>query len=82
MNKLLKNLDITKAIGQDLITSTVLKEAADQITPFLTRIFNQTLESGEVAADWRQTNITAIYKKGLRTQAVNYRPVSLTYAAR
>ena len=82
MNKLLKNLDITKAIGQDLITSTVLKEAADQITPFLTRIFNQILESGVVAADWRQTNIAAIYKKGLRTQAVNYRPVSLTYAAR
>jgi hypothetical protein len=47
VNKLLKNLDITKAIGPDLIPSRVLKEAADQIKPFLTRIFNQTLESGE-----------------------------------
>jgi hypothetical protein len=77
VNKLLKNLNITKAIGPDLIPSRVLKEAAGQIKPFLTRIFNQTLESGEAPADWRQANITAIYKKGLHTQAVNYRPVSL-----
>ena len=61
VNKLLKNLDITKAIGPDLIPSRVLKEAADQIKPFLTCIFNQTLESGEAPADWRQANITAIY---------------------
>ena len=41
VNKLLKNLDIAKAIGPDQIQSWVLKEAADQIKPFLTRIFNQ-----------------------------------------
>jgi hypothetical protein len=78
VNKLLKNLDIAKAIGPDQIQSWVLKEAADQIKPFLTRICNQTLESGEAPADWRQANITTIYKKGLRNQAVNYRSVSPT----
>jgi hypothetical protein len=51
VNKLLKNLDITKAIGPDQIQSWVLKEAADLIKPFLTRIFSQTLESGEAPAD-------------------------------
>ena len=35
---LLKKLDPTKAIGPDLIPTRVLKEAADQVAPFLTYI--------------------------------------------
>ena len=76
--KLLKKLDISKAIGPDLIPSRILREAADQIAPFLTYIYNQTLTSGTVPSNWKLANITAIYKKGDCTQAVNYRPVSLT----
>ena len=43
VTKLLKKLDTSKAIGPDIIPSSrILKEAADQISPFLTYIFNQT----------------------------------------
>ena len=41
-------------------------------------MLRQSLITGEVPEDWRQANITTIYKKGDRSQAVNYRPVSLT----
>ena len=75
---LLKKLDPTKAIGPDLIPTRVLKEAADQVAPFLTYIFNHSLRTGDVPQDWRQANITAIFKKEDRSKAVNYRPVSLT----
>ena len=75
---LLKKLDTTKAIGPDLLPTRVLKEAAHQIAPFLTWIFNHSLQYGNVPLNWRQANITAIYKKGDKSQAVNYRPVSLT----
>jgi hypothetical protein len=44
----------------------------------LTIILRQSLITGEIPEDWWQANITAIYKKGDRNQAVNYRPVSLT----
>ena len=78
VGNLLRKLDASKATGTDLVPTRILKEAADQIAPFLTFIFNQSLSTGEVPADWKLANITAIYKKGDKAQAVNYRPVSLT----
>jgi hypothetical protein len=78
VNLLLKKLDTTKATGPDLIPTRILKEAADEITSFLTSIFNKSITSGEVPTNWKLSNITAIYKKGDKTQAVNYRSVSLT----
>jgi len=74
----LKKLDPTKANGPDQIPTRILKEAYNEIAPFLTIILRQSLITGELFEDWRQANITAIYKKGDRSQAVNYRPVSLT----
>ncbi|XP_071123039.1 uncharacterized protein [Mytilus edulis] len=57
VTKLLKKLDTSKAIGPDMIPTRILKEAADQISPFLTYIFNQTLTSGTVPSDWKLANI-------------------------
>ena len=41
-------------------------------------IFQQSIDIGSVPADWKHANIIAVYKKGSRTDAQNYRPVSLT----
>ena len=40
--------------------------------------FPTTIDTGSVPADWKHANIIAVYKKGSRTEAHNYRPVSLT----
>ncbi len=76
--KQLKQINITKATGPDLIPARILKEMADEIAPLLTCIFQQSLDTGEVPHDWRIANIAPIYKKGDRSVAANYRPVSLT----
>ena len=68
----MKKLDPTKANGPDQIPIRILKEACNEIAPFLTIILRQSLTTGEVPEDWQQANITAIYKKGDRSQAVNY----------
>ena len=41
-------------------------------------MFNRSYSSGVVPQDWRDANVTAVYKKGKKTVAANYRPISLT----
>jgi hypothetical protein len=36
------------------------------------------LEEGAVPADWKEANVTPIFKKGAKSKPENYRPVSLT----
>ena len=76
--KLLKNLKPHKAAGPDAIRPLVLKELHLEISPVLAFIFQKSKETGEVPDEWRQANVVPIYKKGSRSQAANYRPVSLT----
>ena len=78
VTKLLRKVNPNKASGPDSIPARILKELADEIAPLLTIIFNKSLEQGEVAADWRKANVTAIYKKGNKYEPSIYRPVSLT----
>ena len=44
----------------------------------MTLIFQASLQQGKVPDDWKQTNVTPIFKKGDRSSAANYRPISLT----
>ena len=41
-------------------------------------LFERPLEIGQLPADWKYSTITAIYKKGPKSDVGNYRPVSLT----
>jgi len=36
------------------------------------------MDEGSVPDDWRKTNVSPLFKKGIRSQAENCRPVSLT----
>ena len=76
--KLLQNLNPSKATGPDEIPSRILKQYAQEFAPHLTHIFNISLSRGEVPIDWRQANVIPIFKKGEKYLASNYRPVSLT----
>ena len=78
VTKLLRDLKPHKASGPDSIPTYILKMAADEISPVLTKIFQTSLDTGEVPADWRKANIVPLFKKGDKHQASNYRPVSLT----
>ncbi|GAB0180000.1 mitochondrial enolase superfamily member 1 [Grus japonensis] len=65
-------------MGHDKIHPKVLKELVDVMAgPFLI-IYQRSWESGEVPADWKLANVIPIYKKALREDPGNYRPVSLT----
>jgi hypothetical protein len=47
-------------------------------SPLLQLIYTNSLDTGEVPADWRTANVSPVYKTGLKSAAENYRPISLT----
>ena len=78
VSKLLKKLNPNKATGPDGISTRILQLTAEELAPALCIIFQKSLDTGEIPKSWLQTNISPIFKKGDRTLASNYRPVSLT----
>lgn len=78
VQKLLAGLNPHKAMGPDKLPPTVLRGLSIEIAPILTQIFRKALSSETTPSDWRQANVTPIFKKGQKYLASNYRPVSLT----
>ena len=76
--KLLRNLKIHKATGPDGIPARLLKETASELAPAVTLLFQVSLDRGKVPSSWKEALIVPIFKKGNRSSAANYRPISLT----
>ena len=66
-----------KAIGLDKISARLLKCAAHTIAPSITKLLNVSIRSGRFPELWKCSKITALFKSGDRTNASNYRPISI-----
>jgi hypothetical protein len=55
--KLLKNLDPTKATGPDQIPARILKQFAAEFAPHLTTIFNTSITKGEVPSFLHENHV-------------------------
>ena len=77
IRKIMSKLITNKASGSDNISINIMKECLSLDKP-LKVIFTQSLQTGQVPQEWRDANITPLFKKGNRASPNNYRPVSLT----
>ena len=76
--KMLKKLNPNKAAGPDKISPRVLKELAEPVCRPLTTLFQHSINTGTVPRQWKTACVSPVFKKGDRSSAANYRPVSLT----
>ena len=77
VHKLINQPENNKATGLDKIPCKLLKLAVDIISPSLTCIFNRSIESGVFPDEWKSARVTPIFKKGVKIDPGNYRPISV-----
>jgi hypothetical protein len=75
--KILSNLNVSKATGPDGIGNRLLKEAAPTICGPLSKLFQNSINSGIYPDSWKLANVSALHKKGSVYNCNNYRPISL-----
>ena len=78
VTKLLKGLNPSKALGPDELHPRVLEELATELGPIFAHLFQQSIDICKIPKEWTLANISPLLKKGDRSLACNYRPVSLT----
>ena len=78
VHKAICKLRSDKSMGPDGLAPKLLLEAKDQISYPLCLLFKKSLQETVIPDDWKVATVTPIFKKGNRTKAENYRPVSLT----
>ena len=76
--KKINKLDPNKTPGADRFHPRFLREVGDILSVPIAIIFTKSLQENAVPRDWRTANVVSIFKKGDRTLASNYRPISLT----
>ena len=78
VKKHLQRLKRNKSPGPDLFGSSLLLDICDYILEPLCIIFNLSIQKSQVPIDWKEANVTPIFKKGNKSDPGNYRPISLT----
>ena len=64
--KLLSNLKPDKAAGPDSIKPVVLKQLKTEIAPAICLLFEKTLQTGQLPADWKKHKSVPYSKKATK----------------
>ena len=74
----LRQSNPNKALGPDELSPHLLKLVAEELAPALKIIFQQSYDLSSIPLNWNSAIVTPIYKKGLKSDPSNNKPMSLT----
>ena len=77
INKIIKTLDCTKATGPDEIPAKLVKLVADTLDEHITFIINNDIKRQMFSESAKIAHVTPLFKSNIRTNKINYRPVSI-----
>jgi len=73
----LEGLDTRKSTSPDGLSALFLKQVAVEIAEPLAYIYNKSLSTGSVPANWKKSNVTPVHKSGNTDDPGNYCPISV-----
>ena len=76
VKRLIHDLNVHKSSGPDGIHPRFMQELSAELSIPLTMIFKKSIESAQFPDQWKVARVSAIFKKGNKKLASNYRPVS------
>ena len=78
VRRVLRGVKTGTSQGPDGINSYIIKLGAEEICENITKIFNSSINNGYFPSHWKEANVIPVYKmKGSKSEASNYRPISL-----
>ena len=78
IKRFLHDLNIHKSPGPDGRHPRFMQELSAELCIPLTMIFENSIETAQLPDQWKVARVSAIFKKGNKKLASNYRPVSIT----
>ena len=69
--------NLNKAVVPDLISHKVLKNIKSSVARPLCKLFNKSLHDQTFPLKWKECIVNPLFKKGNKSSASNYRPISL-----
>ena len=73
----LMKIKTSKSTGLTNIPACLLKDGCNALAKPLTILMNRSLAEGSIPSEWKHAIVTPVHKSGSKTDAANYRPISV-----